>query len=476
MKNKTKKQGFFQNLSVTILANGFGFLVSALTTFILPKALNNNYYGYWHLYLLYSGYTLYFSFGLTDGIYLRYGGSELKDVDKGLISGQFWQLVFMNFLLNLIMISYCYTTFDSPTGWHMIVFAGIAGLIAVPRSLVTLLLQATNHFTENALVVMIERIIFVAGMIFLFVKGDVSVYHFVILDVGGKLIAMLYIYSKYPSIIFSKFKPFKFTLKTSLSDMGAGIHIVLSSLSSILTLNILRQAIEANWGIETFGNVSLTISISSMFIVFVNAVAIVLFPTLRRFDNKELPQLYMKMELAFIAVIGFLLAFYYPIRIVLLYILPNKASSINYLSLLFPLFLYEGKNSLLLSTFYKVLNKQKVFLLVNVATIFICLVLTAMLKSIEIAVLSILLVQIFRAVLGEVLLSRILDFNPLKNILLEIFLTIGFLWSNNYFSGWAGSLIYLICLICYLLFQREKLKSYIVLPLKHKIKGTDCED
>ncbi|HHT25257.1 MAG TPA: hypothetical protein GXZ76_07075 [Clostridiaceae bacterium] len=462
-KQKTGKTSILKSLSVTIFANGFGFIVSALTTFLLPIILNDGDYGYWHLYLLYSGYTLYFSLGLTDGIYLRYGGYDMENINKRLISGQFWLLVISNIIINLAMIIYCFLTFSDRASWLMVVFAAIAGLITVPRSLITLLMQATNHFEDNARVIILERVIFVIGIVVLFIARDAKVYHFVLVDIAGKLLATLYTYFKYPYLIFSKLLTFKKNLREFISHIKIGIHIVLASLSSILTLNILRHAIVAKWGVESFGNVSLSISISNMFVVFINAVAIVLFPTLRRVKQEDLRKLYKQMETIFISLMGLILFFFYPFRLVLLWILPNKAAGISYLSLLFPLFLYEGKNSLLLSTYFKVLRKEKILLFVNAITILISYILTFFITSINLAVLSILIVQIFRAILGEILLSRIIDYRPFKRIFLELFLTITFLICNNYIGDWKGMLAYGVCYIVYFMIDRRQIKKSFTL-------------
>lgn len=458
---KKSSKGFLENLSITVLANGFGFLVSVLTTFLLPIILDDTQYGYWHFYLLYSGYTLYFSLGLTDGVYLRHGGEKIEDLNKPLMSGQFYILILLNIFLDFALVLFSLMRFTDLKTWYMVIYACIAGLIAVPRSLVTLLMQATNHFKNNAIVVFIERGFFALGIIFLFFIKDAKVEYFIFMDLTGKLLAAIYAYVKYAKLIFVMPENFLISIREAWAYIKTGIHVVLASLSSILTLNILREAIVSKWGMEAFGNVSLSISISNMFIVFINAVAIVLFPTLRRIGQDKLSDIYSGLECLFVCIMGLFLLFFSPAQYILQWILPNKIESIKYLSLLFPLFLFEGKNSLLLSTYFKVMRKEKTLFLVNVFTIIISLIISQFLPNLTFAVLAILLVQIFRAVLSEIFLGRYLQINVFSNILLELFLAIAFLLFNNYFGNWQGMIFYAIAYIAYLLFTKKRLLKSI---------------
>ena len=50
----------------------------------MSKLIGVEKYGYWQLYLFYTSYVGFFQLGWNDGIYLRYGGEDYNNLDKGL--------------------------------------------------------------------------------------------------------------------------------------------------------------------------------------------------------------------------------------------------------------------------------------------------------------------------------------------------------------------------------------------------------
>ena len=94
----SKIKDFIHNFSYALSSNLVTMVVSALTVFIIPKFLGVSDYGYWQLFLFYSSYVPFLQFGWTDGIYLRYGGLEKRDLDKKLFFSQFISLLTIQIL------------------------------------------------------------------------------------------------------------------------------------------------------------------------------------------------------------------------------------------------------------------------------------------------------------------------------------------------------------------------------------------
>ena len=85
-----QERRILRNIIYAFAAQGISLLLSILTSLILPKFFDKANYGYWSLFLFYTGYTGFFHFGLNDGVYLKIGGTEYEDMDKKLLGGQFW--------------------------------------------------------------------------------------------------------------------------------------------------------------------------------------------------------------------------------------------------------------------------------------------------------------------------------------------------------------------------------------------------
>lgn len=89
-----------KGLAQVLLANIFFLLVGIISNFILPKYLSVDSYSYIKTYALYISYSGFFHFGYNDGMYLKYGGKELKQLateDLG--------LNFFNYIIVLILAS-----------------------------------------------------------------------------------------------------------------------------------------------------------------------------------------------------------------------------------------------------------------------------------------------------------------------------------------------------------------------------------
>ena len=71
---------------------------------------------------------------------------------------------------------------------------------------------------------------------------------------------------------------------------------MLANVASMLIIGVVRFGIEHAWDVETFGKVSLTLSVSNLMMIFINAVGIIIFPILRRTNESKLSEIYTIMR------------------------------------------------------------------------------------------------------------------------------------------------------------------------------------
>ena len=90
--------------------------------------------------------------------------------------------------------------------------------------------------------------------------------------------------------------------------------------------------------------------------------------------------------------------------------LPQYAESLRYAAILFPICMYQIKMSLLVNTYYKTLRLENLIMKCNIAALalsIVCtLVSTLLLYSLTAAIISILVILIFRCILSEIILSK----------------------------------------------------------------------
>ncbi len=472
---KNKETSIIKAFSLTFSVNALGFIVSALMTLILPAIISPAIYGYWQLYLLYTGYTLYFSFGMTDGAYLRYGGCKYDEVDKSMIKGQFFLILLLNLILDICLLAIFFSTVGVVEKRFTFLAACIAGLICIPRSLILMTLLATNRISENAYAIFFERFGNILGILIVLCFRIKRVEILIYTDLLGKTLSLLLVIFKARDIFRVKIVDYKRVIVEGLENIRSGIKIVLAVLAIVFSVSIVRQNIEANFGIESFAKVSFSLSLSNMFTVFINAVAIVLFPVLKRMKPENQKDVYTSLNTIFVSVLGAALIFYEPIRLILSKLLPAYSDGLLYLGLLFPFFLYDGKMLFLLTTYFKVLRKENMLLLINFMTLVFATILSYVavfvLKNLTYAVIVLLLVQIFRCINAEVYLSKILNKNCTLDIMAELYLTLAFIVSTQVIGSFRGSVFYLLVYALLILFMRKRIKSALIYMLPSKISS-----
>lgn len=207
-------------------------------------------------------------------------------------------------------------------------------------------------------------------------------------------------------------------------------------------------------GVATFGKVSLTLSISNLLMIFINAISLVLFPKLKRLEKSSLNIMYTSIRdlLMPIVFVGMLL--YYPMSYVIPIWLPKYDSALIYMSLLFPIVIYQSKFEVISNTFLKVLRMEKIILFINLSILILSLLLAfvsvVVFHNLDITVLSIILVMAMRSTIAEIAISSRLKVNLLKELLIEFIMVVSFIMLAWYVKNIFSIVLYLMILGIYL--------------------------
>jgi len=260
-----------------------------------------------------------------------------------------------------------------------------------------------------------------------------------------------------------------------VDNINIGSKLMLSSIASMLIMGTIRFFVQQRWTIETFGKLSFTLSLSNMFLTFINAVGIVMFPLLRRTNKERLPSLFVTLRGVFVPLTYAILLLYVPVKFVLGMWLPEYSESLKFMGILFPIVIYEGRMSLLINTYLKTLRKEKTILFVNVLTLALSLILSLfvifVVGNLNLTVGLILVSLAFRCNLAEIFLCKDMNIKIGNSTALETLVTLLFIFSNLWFGGSIYSFIsYAIVYIIYFLFIH---KSFVnnAKNLKYLVKG-----
>ncbi|RGR95826.1 lipopolysaccharide biosynthesis protein [Heyndrickxia coagulans] len=454
-----KAINFIRNFSYSLSSNLISMIISTLVILVVPKLIGIKSYGYWQLYIFYSSYVGFLHFGWNDGIYLRYGGKEYKQLNKNLLFSQFWLLFLFEVLIGFVIVFTSTILKIEANKLFILKMTTLCMLIVNSELMLNYILQCTNRIKEYAQIVMIEKILYCI-LILLFLLIGIREYKLLITaDIIGKLISLIYATYCCNEIVFRKIKNIYIDFKEIFENISVGIKLTFANIAGMLIIGIVRFSIERTWSVATFGKISLTLSISNLVMVFINAIGVILFPILRRTDNKMLPSIFLTARTFLIVPILGLLMVYFPLESILSAWLPQYTDSLKYMAILFPMFIYEGKMALLISTYLKTLRKETIMLTTNLLTVILSGILTILFttvyKSLSLTIVSIILLLAFRSNLAELFLAKTLKVPIFKDAFLELAMTIVFILIGWFLKSWTGLILYLGVYVLYLLIKRK---------------------
>lgn len=460
------KKSIFNNLIVAFIAQGISLILSFFISFILPKILSVEQFSYWQLFMFYISYVGFFHFGINDGVYLKYGGLKIKELNKEYVSGQFKILLFIQLIFFFIFFVYilqCQLIFDRKcvlffTGFYMIIFnlSNYLGYI----------FQSVNKTRWYSYSMIIDKVFFIICVVGLVVAKFDNYIIYLTLYLFGKILCLAYCMIKAKKIVFVKIRRYDdvfFELKNTIS---VGIKLTVSAISSMLILGIGRFFIDENWGIEVFGKISFALSLTTFALSFISQVSMVFFPALRTTDKKSQIRIYELMRIFCFFVMPLIYIVMIPMKVILTYWIPSYNDSFQYLSILLPICIFDAKMNMVFNTFFKVLRFEKILLCINVLTLtlstILCFIATYVLKSYIMVMISMVIAITFRSCLSEIYLGKKLHSLDIQKMIFEIVYALCFIIvSLNYKTITSLFLVLIFYLIQVIIF-RHKLKYCII--------------
>jgi O-antigen/teichoic acid export membrane protein len=293
--------------------------------------------------------------------------------------------------------------------------------------------QAINETKLYSYSVIVDRFVF-AALIIVCVAVRVSDFRFYIgAFIVGKLFSLMYCVVKGRDFFRSGLMPFLEAAREALDDIRVGSKLMFANVATMLILGVVRFAIDGHWGIVVFGKVSFALSLAMFIMRFVMQVSMVLFPALRQSSAQERRRLYRTMSEILDLLMPFVFVLYFPMVMVLDRWLPQYRQSFFYFALLLPICIFDGKMDITCTTFFKVLRRERLLLVINLVMLLLSAVLTWMQVSLFDSLIGVLLsvvgVLILRSILSEMILNREMGLSFPITIVAPIVLSVLFVLS-----------------------------------------------
>lgn len=431
-------RGFIVRVSQSSATTLVSTVVNLASTLVFPKLIGVENYSLWQLYAFYVGFVGVLQFGWNDGIYLRYGGASFEQLSRRVFSAQFAMLALSQVVITCAAGAVVWLTVPDPDRRFVLLATSAAVLILGLRTFCLYVWQATNLLGEYSRGLILESTVFLIGAGIWLGSGQRGFGGLIACDLVAKTVSLTMCIWRCRRLIGGRFGLAGDDFREAWANVSVGIKLMLANIASILVMSVVRFAIERRWDVVTFGKVSLSLSVGGLVLTFINAVGIVVYPTLRRLGTVWKTRLFTASRTLYLPLASALLLLYFPVRILLSHWLPDYAESFRFLAILFPVFLYEGRMSLLLASYLKDLREERSLLWINLAAVGLSTVLavvtTALLGNLDLAVTSILVVVVFRATVAELVVWKRLRTHAWTDLITELLLTAAFVALNSWLS------------------------------------------
>lgn len=469
-----EKKVVLRNLLVAMLAQGISLVLSFLISFIVPKMLDVEAFSFWQLFIFYITYVGFFHLGLNDGVYLKYGGLDLNEMDKNLVSGQFKCLFFMQIAVITVALPFiCFMDMETERQFVWI-FVLVYMLIYNLSNYLAYIFQAANLTKWYSYSVILDKLFFMAAVIFLLTIKNRKFEDYIFFYICGKLLCLTYCIVKGYSLILGKCTNRKVILAEVKDSVSVGIKLTLSAMASMLILGVGRFVIDSHWGILVFGKISFALSLTTFILAFIQQVSMVFFPILRRVNEKKQNQIYQLMREFCFFVMPLVYVVMIPGKMCIEAWLPKYTESVYYLGILLPICIFDSKMNMIFNTFFKALRKEKELLKVNIISFCLSCVLSIIgayiFDSYWFVIIAMVISIMFRSVVSEQKISHVFESDSLWQIVYElIFAAINMIVSILDVNPLVSLLVFVATYVMQVLIYK-KIFSEFVYRIRHIAK------
>ncbi|QSY58070.1 oligosaccharide flippase family protein [Bifidobacterium imperatoris] len=424
------------NFGFAALAQTSSMVLSFIISFLVPKLLGVEEFGYWQLFIFYISYCGFFLLGSNDGVYLIHGGKTYDQLDKRSVASQFMVTLALQTIF-AIAIGLCSLFFmHEEKRMFVIILTGIYLIFNNLTFYFGYIFQAVNETKTFSFLNVVDKLIFLIVLVPLLLMKSDTFYPYVILYTVAKIVACIWSYVLSRQLFSCGFLPVREAIRETWNSMSVGIKLTIANIAGMLILGVARFVVDARFGIAEFSQFSFAITLENFFITFITQLSMVLFPALRQSSADERKRFFRHLRDVLSIALPMVYVLYLPVSIIVGWWLPAYTKALEYLAILMPVCLFESKMSLLGTTYFKVLREEKRLLYINIVSMLLSsigiLIGGMVLHDMRIIIVSVLCAVIFRSVYSEFAISAKLQVNKASMSLAEIVLAAIFVVSYGY--------------------------------------------
>jgi O-antigen/teichoic acid export membrane protein len=348
------------------LATFINLLVNIVSGFLLPKYLSVDTYAQITLYQLYITYVGLLHLGFSDGIYLKYGGKDIGEVNKENLLSELKTFKLFQLLITVVAIVICLFIKDT--------FLLLCAVSILPINISNYLrnvYQATGQFAKYARFTNINTtLILLVNLVLLFIiKSDYYI-NYVMAYIAVWLFYWFFLEWELRKIKGNVVS--KFAVKYMVDNIKEGYALMLGNFSLVVLTSIDRLFVKQLMGLTQFAYYAFAVNLQSLINVFITPISTVMYNYFSK--NREHKKVMLAKNVMLLMSAG-LISGVFLIKIIVDAYLPDFASSMGVIFILFAAQFLTINIRTVFNNLYKVLRMQKRYLYVTLAVIFLALIL-----------------------------------------------------------------------------------------------------
>lgn len=470
-KEEIESKRVLKNIIIVLISNIFSILSGILVGFIIPKMMGVSEYGYYKTFSLYSSYIGILHLGFIDGIYLKFAGKKIEELNKEKFRLYFRFLFLMQLLMTgvVLLIALC---FLNTNYFIILVFVALDILATNIITYYEFISQITLQFKRISLRNIIRNSLNIVAIVILYLLyrfNNVVIYNYIYtaIVVGLQYVMAIWYVISYKNLSFGKAAKFKDELNNIKDLFKVGIQLLLATLIGQLMFIADQQIVNVFFDNDTYSTYAFAYTMINLITIATSAISTVLYPTLKIMNNETVKNKYSTLNSYLLMFVSLCLLIYFPLYVIINKFLPQYVSSLSIFVIILPGVLISSSISVIKYNCYKTFNKIKSYFLKSLVMLIVAVVADIIVYFIFKSTISISIVSI--AVLAtwyllvEYYFIKEFKVKWIKNFIYMCFIIGGFYGINyipNIYLAGVSYLGYYILLT--LLFYFEIVKGFFI--------------
>lgn len=267
--DKTMKKGIINILAANIL----NLFLNLITSFILPKYLSIEAYSLVKTFQLYINYAGFLHFGYVDGMYLKYGGLEFKEINQEEFKKDLSTMRFFQIIILIIWLMYGIYLKD-----YIIIAFSFSILPQNMNSYFRYLFQSIGEFKKYSSILNITSIgVFITNIFLLLIINSNNGYIFCVGYVTVYIMTWLVLEYQLFKKIGKCNSVYSISLHHLKSNITLGFFLMLGTFSSIILTSIDRWFVKFLLDTKDFAEYSFAVNMENFINTLVTPITVTLY-------------------------------------------------------------------------------------------------------------------------------------------------------------------------------------------------------